>query len=118
MPNLVRIHLVSLAVGHLFVLSLSRMRVDSHSPFRGGASIHVHLFTAVLLQPLKFTSGVAFRGRGGIRRVDGGTGVLPTWGVTSRGGGGGPIGPWHCVQRRATRGDRWHGRDDRQNALC
>jgi len=92
MPNLIRIHLVSLAVAHLFVLSLSWMRFDSHSPFRSCALIHVHLFIVVLLQPLKFTSGLAFQGQGGIGRVDGGTWILPTWGVTSRGGGGDQLG--------------------------
>ena len=43
--------------------------------FRGGASIHVHFFTAALLQPLKFTSGPAFPGRGGIGRINGGTAI-------------------------------------------
>ena len=44
-------------------------------PFRGGASIHVHLFTAALLQPLKFTSGLAFPGQDGIGRIDVGTAI-------------------------------------------
>jgi len=46
----------------------------------------------VLLQPLKFTSGLTFRGQGSIGRVDGGTWILPMWGVTSQGGGGDQLG--------------------------
>ena len=88
-----------------FAPSFSWWHVDPCSPFM-----------AALLQPLKFTAGLAFPGWDGIGRVNSGTGVLLTWGVTSWGGG--PIGPLRCVQRRATCDDEWHGHDDRQNALC